>query len=154
MLARTTNGVRALRLVRYNSVVVPRPKTTSTGLTKEELKDNEVVVNQAPNRSTTWSDSQESRINIVSKHPVRFVQRELDQQPRAYAAIDLIAKEPIRYLSHEEGNIAVCDGNKGSTLQGHPKVFINLDPARAHSCGYCGLRYAKEEFKDIIEAQE
>ncbi|KAK6463570.1 hypothetical protein DFJ63DRAFT_125717 [Scheffersomyces coipomensis] len=148
-------SLRRLAFVRFTStVIVPRPTKTSTGLSKEELEQNELVSNQAPNRQATWSPTQESRLNIVSKNAARFVQRDLDQQPRPYAAIDLIAKEPVRYLTHEEGNVAVCDGNKGNTLHGHPKVFINLDPARAHACGYCGLRYAKEEFKEVIEAQE
>lgn len=85
----------------------------------------------------------------MARHPSRFIQRDLDQQPRPYAAIDLIAQEPVRYLAHS--NVAVCDGNKGSTLQGHPKVFINLDQPQASTCGYCGLRYAKEEHRETIE---
>ncbi|CAK9439203.1 uncharacterized protein LODBEIA_P34270 [Lodderomyces beijingensis] len=122
-------------------------------LDKADLQHNEFA-KQAPNRDVTWSSSQESRVEVISKFPFRFTQRNLEQQPRPWAAIDLIAKEPVRYLSHEEGNIAVCDGNKGSTLQGHPKVFINLDQPKAATCGYCGLRYAKEEFKELIEAGE
>jgi len=129
--------------VRLNST-----KTTSTGLTKAELQTN-VNAQQAPNRATIWSPNQAPRIDVVSKHPVRFVQRDLDQQPMPYAAIDLIAKEPVRYL--HDTSIAVCDGNKESTLQGHPKVFINLDQPKAATCGYCGLRYAKDEFKELIE---
>ncbi|ABN66144.1 NADH-ubiquinone oxidoreductase, partial [Scheffersomyces stipitis CBS 6054] len=127
-------------------------KKTSTGLSREELQSQEVA-NQAPNRNVTWSPTQESRLEIISKYPHRFVQRDLEAQPRPYAAIDLIAKEPVRYLTHDEGNVAVCDGNRGSTLQGHPKVFINLDQPKAHTCGYCGLRYAKDEFKAQIEAE-
>lgn len=123
-------------------------RSSSTGLTKQELNKN-VSADQAPNRETTWSKTQESRLEVITKHPVRFIQRDLEKQPRPYAAIDLIAQEPVRYL--KEGNIAVCDGNKGSNLQGHPKIFINLDQPKANTCGYCGLRYAKEEFKDIIE---
>lgn len=82
---------------------------------------------------------------------LRFVQRDLSKQPKPYSAMELIAKQPIRYLEHT--NIAVCNGNKGS-VQGHPKIFINLDPARPHACGYCGLRFAKAEFKEAIEAKE
>ena len=125
-------------------------KPASTGLTKPQLK-NQVDAQQAPNRVDTWSPNQAARIDVIAKHPVRFIQRDLDQQPQPYAAIELIAKQPVKYL--HETNIAVCDGNKGSTLQGHPKVFINLDQPKAATCGYCGLRYAKEEFKELIEGE-
>lgn len=149
------NALRAVRpgsWVRFNSSV-PVAKRTSTGLSREELQQNPLA-EQAPNRAEPWTPSQESRLNVIAKHPHRFVQRDLELQPRPYAAIELIAKEPIRYLSHDEGNVAVCDGNRGSTLQGHPKVFINLDQPKASTCGYCGLRYAKEEHRELIEAAE
>lgn len=142
MILRSYRPLRAF--VRQQSGVA---KTTATGLSKEELKNNKLA-EQAPNRATTWSASQESRLNVIGNHPYRFVQRDLEQQPRPYAAIDLIAQEPVRYL-HE--NIAVCDGNRGLTLQGHPKVFINLDQPKPATCGYCGLRYAKEEHRELIE---
>lgn len=138
----------ARRLIANKQVV----RFSSTGLTKSELKQNPVT-EQAPNSPSTWSQNQESRLEIMSRNAPRFVQRDLELQPKPYAAIDLIAKEPVRYLSHSEGNIAVCDGNKGDTLRGHPKIFINLDQPKASTCGYCGLRYAKEEFKDIIESK-
>ncbi|KAI5959160.1 uncharacterized protein KGF55_005503 [Candida pseudojiufengensis] len=160
------NTIKSLRFIRYNSSsTTPSQQTTASiskasiarpeaiHLNKKDLQNNEFA-QQAPNRDVTWSQSQEPRIDVISKFPYRFTQRDLAEQPRPYAAIDLIAKEPIRYLTHEEGNIAVCDGNKGDTLQGHPKVFINLDKPKASTCGYCGLRYAKEEFKEIIEAGE
>jgi NADH dehydrogenase (ubiquinone) Fe-S protein 6 len=145
--------VRSLNVyTRYNSTVATPIKKTSTGYSAEELKNNEFA-QQAPNRTETWSPTQASRLDVIAQHPHRFVQRELETQPRPYAAIDLIAKEPVRYLSAHDGNVAVCDGNRGSTLQGHPKVFINLDQPRAATCGYCGLRYAKEEHRGIIEQE-
>ncbi len=36
-----------------------------------------------------------------------------------------------------------CDGGGGPL--GHPVVFINLDDPGNHSCGYCGLRFYKED---------
>lgn len=156
MLRITRLSTRQLVFLRFNSSVISRPdvaRPEASQLTKKDLQSN-AFANQAPNRNVTWSPSQEERIEIISKYPYRFVQKDLEEQPRPYAAIDLIAKEPIKYLSHEQGNIAVCDGNRGSTLQGHPKVFINLDQPKAATCGYCGLRYAKEEFKELIEAGE
>lgn len=143
--------------LRFNSTTTATPikpiQKTSTGLSREELEQNPIV-EQAPNRAQIWSNSQQSRLDVVAKHPHRFVQKDLSLQPRPYAAIELIAKEPIRYLSHHEGNIAVCDGNRGNTLQGHPKVYINLDQPKASTCGYCGLRYAKEEHRELIEGGE
>lgn len=145
MLAR--NSLRAF--TRFQSTAVQAAKTSATGLTKEELAHNKNAL-QAPNRAQPWSATQASRADVIAKHPVRFTQKDLELQPQPYAAIDLIAKEPVRYL---DSNIAVCDGNKGTTLQGHPKVFINLDQPKASTCGYCGLRYAKKEFEQLIESQ-
>lgn len=136
--------------VRHQATLAEKAHATATGLTLKELAGNENSL-QAPNRSEPWSQSQASRRDVIAKHPHRFVQKKLSTQPQPYAAIELIAQQPVRYL--EEGNIAVCDGNKGSTLQGHPKVYINLDQPKAATCGYCGLRYAKEEFRDIVEGK-
>ncbi|CAX44057.1 NADH-ubiquinone oxidoreductase subunit, mitochondrial precursor, putative [Candida dubliniensis CD36] len=142
-----------LVFLRFNSSLTGVARPDAGQLNKKDLQTNSFA-NQSPNRNITWSPSQEERIEIINKYPYRFVQKDLQEQPRPYAAIDLIAQEPIKYLNHEQGNIAVCDGNRGSTLQGHPKVFINLDQPKPATCGYCGLRYAKEEFKEIIEANE
>lgn len=138
------------RLVRLQSTAVHAAKASATGLTKEDLANNKNAL-QAPNNAATWSPTQASRIDVISKNAVRFTQKDLALQPQPYAAIELIAKEPVRYL---DTNVAVCDGNKGLTLQGHPKVYINLDQPKASTCGYCGLRYAKKENKELIESQE
>lgn len=132
------------RSIRFNSSVV---KKSVTGLTRPELQNNPLI-EQAPNRAEPWAPSQQSRLDVISKFAYRFIQKDLSQQPRPYSAMELIAKQPIRYV-HD--SIAVCDGNKGSTLQGHPKIFINLDKPEPSTCGYCGLRYAKEEHKHLIE---
>lgn len=146
MLARNT----LRRFARLQSTSVQAPKVSGTGLTKEELASNKDAL-QAPNHPGTWSPTQASRVDVISKNAVRFTQKDLGLQPQPYAAIELISKEPVRYL---DTNIAVCDGNKGSTLQGHPKVYINLDQPKASTCGYCGLRYAKKEFEELIEGQK
>ncbi|CAH6718881.1 hypothetical protein CLIB1444_01S16578 [[Candida] jaroonii] len=134
-------------MLRIKSVKQIRLNSTVTGLTKAELKSNPVA-QQAPNREETWAPSQQSRLDAITRFAYRFIQKDLASQPRPYSAMELITKEPVRYI-HD--NIAVCDGNKGSTLQGHPKVFINLDQPKPSTCGYCGLRYAKEEHKHLIE---
>jgi len=111
-------------------------------------KDSSVPLKQAPNRETTWSRSQASRTGVLNH--AKFAQKDLSKQPQPYAAIDLIAKQPIRYIPDR---IAVCQGQK-QLGQGHPKIYINLDPKRPATCGYCGLRFAQEEYKDDIEASE
>ncbi|GMM29770.1 hypothetical protein DAMA08_025150 [Martiniozyma asiatica (nom. inval.)] len=93
------------------------------------------TIPQSPNRSTIWSPSQKSREEIFKKD-TRFVGKDLSKQPQPLAAIDLIASVPIIKV-HDR--IAVCNGT--DFVQGHPKVYINLDKPGAHSCGYCGLRY-------------
>lgn len=134
--------------MRYQATLAEKAQATATGLSLGELAENESAL-QAPNRDDIWSPSQAARRDVIAKNPQRFVQKDLSKQPQPYAAIELIAQQPVRFL--HEGNVAVCDGNKGSTLQGHPKVYINLDQPKAATCGYCGLRYAKEEFREIIE---
>jgi NADH dehydrogenase (ubiquinone) Fe-S protein 6 len=96
---------------------------------------------QAPNRAGVWSDSQRSRDELYKTDP-RFVGKDLSKQPQALAAIELIKQQPISYI---HGNIAVCHGT--DFVQGHPKVYINLDKEKSHTCGYCGARYAREELK-------
>lgn len=151
MLSRLSRRAFTTSVPKLQTLATPVTKSTVTGLSKEELQRNPNAA-QAPNEVKPWTPSQQPRDEAISKNAVRFVQRDLAEQPQPYAAIDLIAQEPIRYIAHD--NIAVCDGNKGSTLQGHPKVFINLDQPKASTCGYCGLRYAKEEHRDIIEGKE
>lgn len=138
-------------VVRCQSQVTPVPRKTATGLSREELENNPNAL-QAPNRKDVWTRSQAPRADVISKNAHRFIQTDLDKQPQPYSAMELIAKQPVRYLS--DTNIAVCDGNKGNTLQGHPKIFINLDQPKASTCGYCGLRYAKEEHRHLIEGEK
>lgn len=136
---------------RFQSQVTPLAKKTATGLSREELEANPNAL-QAPNRKDVWTGSQQPRADAIARNPHRFIQRDLDKQPQPYSAMELIAKQPVRYI--HEGNVAVCDGNKGSTLQGHPKIFINLDQPKPATCGYCGLRYAKEEHRLLIECEQ
>ncbi|ELR20908.1 NADH dehydrogenase (ubiquinone), putative [Acanthamoeba castellanii str. Neff] len=62
---------------------------------------------------------------------------------------NLYAPMPAEELIHEippkvtHGSTAVCDGGGGAL--GHPRIFINLDKPGPHDCGYCGLRFIKEE---------
>ncbi|XP_033225303.1 NADH dehydrogenase [ubiquinone] iron-sulfur protein 6, mitochondrial [Belonocnema kinseyi] len=55
-------------------------------------------------------------------------------------AIKLIEETPP---TRTEDRVVACDGGGGPL--GHPKVYINLDKPGNHSCGYCGLRFYKED---------
>ncbi len=57
-------------------------------------------------------------------------------QPQPYAAIDLIHKQPVRWMKE---NKVSCDGGGGAL--GHPKIFINLDKPQICWCTYCGLPF-------------
>ncbi|XP_029662206.1 NADH dehydrogenase [ubiquinone] iron-sulfur protein 6, mitochondrial-like [Formica exsecta] len=69
---------------------------------------------------------------------VRFVDR--PKEVNENWAIKLINEVPP---SPKKERIVACDGGGGPL--GHPKVYINLDKPGNHSCGYCGLRFYKED---------
>lgn len=154
MLARTLriNNVVARRFVATATKTKTATETkaqeeaTSTALSKEDPLDviPSSSYQQAPNRAETWSHSQRSREEIYKTDP-RFVGKDLSKQPQSLAAIELIKQQPISFV---HGNIAVCHGT--DFMQGHPKIYINLDKDKAHTCGYCGARYAREELKDKL----
>uniref|UniRef100_A0A1B6FLE8 Zinc finger CHCC-type domain-containing protein n=1 Tax=Cuerna arida TaxID=1464854 RepID=A0A1B6FLE8_9HEMI len=68
----------------------------------------------------------------------RYVERK--KHVNTNFAIDLIAAVPPK---PEKARIVWCDGGGGPL--GHPKVYINLDKPGDHTCGYCGLRFFKED---------
>ena len=158
MLARTLriNSVVARRFVATATKTSTATKTkeqeaaatatSTTALTEEDPLDVIPSSNypQAPNRAETWSHSQKSRDEIYKTDP-RFVGKDLSKQPQSLAAIELIKQQPISFI---HGNIAVCHGT--DFVQGHPKVYINLDKDKAHTCGYCGARYAREDLKNKL----
>lgn len=68
----------------------------------------------------------------------RFVER--PKQVNTNFAINLIDEVPP---APRKERVVWCDGGGGPT--GHPKVYINLDKPGNHACGYCGLRFVKED---------
>ncbi|KAK3987923.1 hypothetical protein QBC44DRAFT_113039 [Cladorrhinum sp. PSN332] len=111
-------------------------------VTAEPTKD---LAAQAPNRVGVWSRSQQHR-DVAMTGP-RFEQTELENQPRPYAAIELIHKQPVRW-THDR--IVVCDGGGGPA--GHPKVYINLDKPQIEPCTYCGLPFAHEHHRKHLQS--
>lgn len=129
MLSATTRRLATRRTVLCGANVRQQMRMESTK-TPATASAKELTKQQAPNRATTWSKTQRAREDIVNNP--RFVQADLDGQPRPMAAIELIAEEPVREV---EGRIACCDGGGGAL--GHPRVWINLDKGKPESCGYC-----------------
>ncbi|XP_050419965.1 NADH dehydrogenase [ubiquinone] iron-sulfur protein 6, mitochondrial [Adelges cooleyi] len=68
----------------------------------------------------------------------RYIDKEKQVNPNF--AIDLVKQVPPTECKER---VVFCDGGGGPL--GHPKVYINLDKPGNHSCGYCGLRFVKEE---------
>jgi len=68
----------------------------------------------------------------------RFVDR--PKEVNTNWAIKLIEEVPPQ---PKKDRVVACDGGGGPL--GHPKVYINLDKPGNHSCGYCGLRFYKED---------
>lgn len=125
------------------------PSQISVKDADKEARVAELLSKQAPNRKDTWASAQQPRAEALSG--VRVIQRDIEMQPNPYAGIELIAQKPIEYITGHE-HIAVCDGGRG--VQGHPKIYINLDKPGAHPCTYCGTRYALEQYKEGIESGE
>lgn len=121
-----------MMLRRASRLAAPLARVSRRTYASEVTTQKEFTELQAPNRAETWAPSQRPRKDAM-KGP-RFEQRDMELQPRPYAAIDLIAQEPVRYL---DAHSAVCDGGHGA--QGHPKIYINLDKPGSHACLYCTL---------------
>ncbi|KAL3417358.1 zinc-finger domain-containing protein [Phlyctema vagabunda] len=105
----------------------------------------ELRVQQAPNRAGIWSRSQNPRAKAMSGP--RFEQTIMELQPAPQAAIDLIHKQPVRWV-HER--IVECDGGGGPL--GHPRIFINTDKPQICSCTYCGLPFANEHHRAHLQS--
>lgn len=69
---------------------------------------------------------------------VRFTGR--PKQINTKFAVDLIDSVPP---GPRKERVVSCDGGGGPI--GHPRVYINLDKPGNHACGYCGLRFVKED---------
>ncbi|KAF2455478.1 hypothetical protein BDY21DRAFT_395628 [Lineolata rhizophorae] len=103
-------------------------------------------VAQAPNRREVWSRSQQPRAQAMVGP--RFEQTVMKDQPRPLAAIELIHKQPVRWT---KDRIVSCDGGGGPV--GHPRIFINVDKPQICWCTYCGVPFAHEQHRKMLEAQ-
>ncbi|KAF2646877.1 hypothetical protein P280DRAFT_465030 [Massarina eburnea CBS 473.64] len=108
-------------------------------------KAEELRATQAPNRKGIWSRSQQPREKAMTGP--RFEQSIFEDQPRPYAAIDLIHKQPVRWT--KERTVS-CDGGGGPL--GHPRIFINTDKPQICWCTYCGVPFAHEHHRAHLES--
>ncbi|KAL4819811.1 lactobacillus shifted protein [Aspergillus spinulosporus] len=100
---------------------------------------------QAPNRKGTWASNQKPRAEAMSGP--RFEQTIMHLQPTPMAAIELIHKQPVRWV---KDRIVSCDGGGGPL--GHPRIFINTDKPEIVPCGYCGLPFAHEHHREYLKS--
>ncbi|QIX02119.1 hypothetical protein AMS68_007636 [Peltaster fructicola] len=105
----------------------------------------ELKLQQAPNRATIWSRSQQPRAKAMVGP--RFEQTIMEDQPRPLAAIELIHKQPVHWTKKK---VVSCDGGGGPL--GHPRVFINTDKPQIAVCGYCGVPFANEHHRKHLES--
>lgn len=100
-------------------------------LAKAREVANNSELQQSTHGEVVWTGSQQPRQDAW-RGP-RFEQTDLSLQPQPQPAIELIAKQPIRY---ETRRVVSCNGGGGPL--GHPKVYINLDKAgEPNVCPYC-----------------
>lgn len=111
----------------------------------EELRVMQAPNRQAPNKKRIWSRNQQPR-EVAMTGP-RFEQTIMEDQPRPYAAIELIHKQPVRWTKER---VVSCDGGGGPL--GHPKIFINVDKPQICWCTYCGLPFAHEHHRKHLES--
>ena len=143
--------------------------TTSVGafdktLQESPKKGEERRVMQAPNRATVWSRSQQPREKAMVgprfeqtimedqvgeasksdqtplKEAIMWALADIEEfQPRPYAAIELIHKQPVRWTKER---VVSCDGGGGPL--GHPRIFINVDKPQICWCTYCGVPFVSQ----------
>ncbi|CAK3829644.1 Hypothetical predicted protein [Lecanosticta acicola] len=124
--------------------------TTATGaqdraLVEDPSDGEQKRVMQAPNRANIWSRSQQPRAKAMVGP--RFEQTIMEDQPRPWAAIELIHKQPVTWTKERAVS---CDGGGGPL--GHPRIFINVDKPQICWCTYCGLPFAHEHHRKHLES--
>ncbi|PVI04303.1 NADH-ubiquinone oxidoreductase [Periconia macrospinosa] len=140
----------ATRDPKQNVSATNATRTSSEGsfdklLVESVEKAEQLRTAQSPNRQGIWSTSQQPR-EVAMRGP-RFEQTIFEDQPRPYAAIELIHRQPVRWT---KDRVVSCDGGGGPL--GHPKVFINVDKPQICPCEYCGLPFANEHHREYLQS--
>ena len=87
-----------------NTPKTPAPAPESTPATIDDAAHRDV---QAPNRATTWSESQRPR--ALAMTGPRFEQTNIAEQPAPYAAIELIHQQKVRW---SKDRVVKCNGGE------------------------------------------
>jgi len=140
----TTPPKKVPNVSKTNEVPIQTPNQDER--LQEYAEDAEKLrVMQAPNRTSVWSRSQNPRGKAMTGP--RFEQTIMELQPAPEAAVELIHKQPVRWV-HK--SVVECDGGGGPL--GHPRIFINVDKPQICMCTYCGLPYAHEHHRKHLES--
>jgi NADH dehydrogenase (ubiquinone) Fe-S protein 6 len=126
-----SRGLNAVRLgmCRFASATTDSSSSSSSKSLTTAPKPGEVAQTKT-HTGVVW-DKDDYRL-------ARFVEAKREVNPNF--AIDLVNKVPPTKV---KARSVWCDG--GDDKLGHPKVYINLDKPGPQACGYCGLRYVKDE---------
>ena len=93
----------------------PAAESKDTELTKTQA--SEIARHQqAPNRLSTWSNSQRPR-ELGMQGP-RFEQTDIEAQPAPWAAIELIHQVPVKWTKER---VVACDGGEFLRSKGEGK---------------------------------
>ncbi|CAG0918353.1 unnamed protein product [Notodromas monacha] len=111
----------------YSSSTTPSSSSSSLSTLPEKTG---AISQKETHTGVVWDDN-DYRL-------ARFADTKREVNPNF--AIDLIAKVPPIKVKQR---VFWCDG--GDDKLGHPKVYINLDKPGPQTCGYCGLRYVRDE---------
>nr|7ZM7_M Chain M, NADH-ubiquinone oxidoreductase-like protein [Thermochaetoides thermophila DSM 1495]7ZMB_M Chain M, NADH-ubiquinone oxidoreductase-like protein [Thermochaetoides thermophila DSM 1495]7ZMG_M Chain M, NADH-ubiquinone oxidoreductase-like protein [Thermochaetoides thermophila DSM 1495] len=144
LISKRTFTATARQLSQTQTPTPAAPTATAEAEVAETGRPASAVM-QAPNRAEVWSRSQRPRSEAMAGP--RFEQTDFDAQPRPWAAIELIHKQPVRW-THDR--IVACDGGGGP--HGHPKIYINTDKPEIATCNYCGLPFANEHHRKYLES--
>ncbi|CAG7835436.1 unnamed protein product [Allacma fusca] len=129
-MALTTKLISAGRIIAQNLTKSQNARrmvsVTSQCSSKKDWEPEEVKTHTGQ----VYDDNDYRRVRFINK----------TKQVNTRFAIDLINEVPPE---EKEDRVVWCDGGSGPT--GHPRVYINLDQPGNHTCGYCGLRFYKDD---------
>ncbi|XP_003701090.1 NADH dehydrogenase (ubiquinone) 13 kDa A subunit [Megachile rotundata] len=121
----------SLKVVKFFDACSRQPKVNFINIITRNVQDSSW---EPPNKVTHTGQLYDKN----DYRNVRFLNRQKEVNDNW--AIKLIAEVPP---ASAKDRIVACDGGGGPL--GHPKVYINLDKPGNHTCGYCGLRFYKED---------
>ncbi|XP_044743357.1 NADH dehydrogenase [ubiquinone] iron-sulfur protein 6, mitochondrial [Chrysoperla carnea] len=119
------------------------PKVIAHTFYKQNLINNAIRCSLSNRKYSDWvpkpnKTHTDQQWDADDYRNVRFIDK--PKHVNTNFSIKLINEVPPKPT---KARVIACDGGGGPL--GHPKVYINLDKPGNHTCGYCGLRFVKEE---------